>query len=163
MKCMYCGCTESKVIDSRSTDEDRAIRRRRECMQCGRRFTTYETIEMTPVLVVKNGGNRQTFDAGKVKNGIIKACEKRPVPMAKIDKLVEDIKKQVYNSLEQEISSKRIGEMVMDGLKKIDEVAYVRYASVYRQFTDISSFMHELESLMKENQQSNDKAERKPE
>ena len=163
MKCMYCGCTESKVIDSRSTDEDRAIRRRRECMQCGRRFTTYETIEMTPVLVVKNGGNRQTFDAGKVKNGIIKACEKRPVPMAKIDKLVEDIKKQVYNSLEQEISSKRIGEMVMDGLKKIDEVAYVRYASVYRQFIDISSFMHELESLMKENQQSKDKAERKPE
>ena len=163
MKCMYCGCTESKVIDSRSTDEDRAIRRRRECMQCGRRFTTYETIEMTPVLVVKNGGNRQTFDPGKVKNGIIKACEKRPVPMAKIDKLVEDIKKQVYNSLEQEISSKRIGEMVMDGLKKIDEVAYVRYASVYRQFTDISSFMHELESLMKENQQSKDKAERKPE
>ena len=163
MKCMYCGCTESKVIDSRSTDEDRAIRRRRECMQCGRRFTTYETIEMTPVLVVKNGGNRQTFDAGKVKNGIIKACEKRPVPMAKIDKLVEDIKKEVYNSLEQEISSKRIGEMVMDGLKKIDEVAYVRYASVYRQFTDISSFMHELESLMKENQQSKDKAERKPE
>ena len=163
MKCMYCGCTESKVIDSRSTDEDRAIRRRRECMQCGRRFTTYETIEMTPVLVVKNGGKRQTFDAGKVKNGIIKACEKRPVPMAKIDKLVEDIKKQVYNSLEQEISSKRIGEMVMDGLKKIDEVAYVRYASVYRQFTDISSFMHELESLMKENQQNKDKAERKPE
>ena len=163
MKCMYCGCTESKVIDSRSTDEDRAIRRRRECMQFGRRFTTYETIEMTPVLVVKNGGNRQTFDAGKVKNGIIKACEKRPVPMAKIDKMVEDIKKQVYNSMEQEISSKRIGEMVMDGLKKIDEVAYVRYASVYRQFTDISSFMHELESLMKENQQSKDKAERKPE
>ncbi len=163
MKCMYCGCTESKVIDSRSTDEDRAIRRRRECMQCGRRFTTYETIEMTPVLVVKNGGNRQTFDPGKVKNGIIKACEKRPVPMAKIDKLVEDIKKQVYNSLEQEISSKRIGEMVMEGLKKIDEVAYVRYASVYRQFTDISSFMHELESLMKENQHNKDTAERKPE
>ena len=162
MKCMYCGCTESKVIDSRSTDEDRAIRRRRECMQCGRRFTTYETIEMTPVLVVKNGGNRQTFDPGKVKNGIIKACEKRPVPMAKIDKLVEDIKKQVYNSLEQEISSKRIGEMVMDGLKKIDEVAYVRYASVYRQFTDISSFMNELESLMRENRQNKDKAERKP-
>ena len=163
MKCMYCGCTESKVIDSRSTDEDRAIRRRRGCVPCGRSCATYEPIEMTPVRVVKNGGTRQTFDAGKVKNGIIKACEKRPVPMAKIDKLVEDIKKQVYNSLEQEISSKRIGEMVMDGLKKIDEVAYVRYASVYRQFTDISSFMHELESLMKENQQSKDKAERKPE
>lgn len=148
MKCMYCGCTESKVIDSRSTDEDRAIRRRRECMQCGRRFTTYETIEMTPVLVVKNGGNRQTFDAGKVKNGIIKACEKRPVPMAKIDKLVEDIKKQVYNSLEQEISSKRIGEMVMDGLKKIDEVAYVRFASVYRQFSDLNTFMNELKEML---------------
>ena len=163
MKCMYCGCTESKVIHSRSTDEDRAIRRQRECMQCGRRFTTYETIEMTPVLVVKNGGNRQTFDPGKVKNGIIKACEKRPVPMAKIDKLVEDIKKQVYNSLEQEISSKRIGEMVMEGLKKIDEVAYVRYASVYRQFTDISSFMNELEALMEENRHNKETAERKPE
>ena len=162
MKCMYCGCTDSKVIDSRSTDEDRAIRRRRECMQCGRRFTTYETIEMTPVLVVKNGGNRQTFDPGKVKNGIIKACEKRPVPMAKIDKLVEDIKKQVYNSLEQEISSKRIGEMVMEGLKQIDEVACVRYASVYRQFTDISSFINELEALMEENRHNKDTAERKP-
>ena len=118
---------------------------------------------MTPVLVVKNGGNRQTFDPGKVKNGIIKACEKRPVPMAKIDKLVEDIKKQVYNSLEQEISSKRIGEMVMEGLKKIDEVAYVRYASVYRQFTDISSFMNELEALMEENRHNKETAERKPE
>ena len=151
MKCMYCGCTESKVIDSRSTDEDRTIRRRRECTQCGRRFTTYETIETTPVLVIKNGGNRQAFDPNKIKNGIIKACEKRPVSMSKIDKLVEDVKKQIFNSLEQEISSKRIGEMVMDGLKSIDEVAYVRYASVYRQFTDISSFMNELEALMKEN------------
>lgn len=148
MKCMYCGCTESKVIDSRSTDEDRTIRRRRECMQCGRRFTTYETIETTPVLVIKNDGTRQAFDANKIKNGIIKACEKRPVSLSKIDKLVEDIKKEIYNSLEQEISSKRIGEMVMDGLRGIDEVAYVRYASVYRQFTDISSFMRELEALM---------------
>ena len=152
MKCMYCGCIESKVIDSRSTDEGKAIRRRRECMQCGRRFTTYETIETTPVLVVKNGGNRQAFDPNKIKNGIIKACEKRPVSMTKIDKLVEDIKKQIYNSLEQEITSKRIGEMVMDGLKEIDEVAYVRYASVYRQFTDISSFMEELQSMMKESE-----------
>ena len=148
MKCMYCGCTESKVIDSRSTDEDRTIRRRRECMQCGRRFTTYETIETTPVLVIKNDGTRQSFDPNKIKNGIIKACEKRPVSVSKIDRLVEDIKKQVYNSLEQEVSSKRIGEMVMDGLREIDEVAYVRYASVYRQFTDISSFMRELETLM---------------
>ena len=152
MKCMYCGCTESKVIDSRSTDEDRTIRRRRECTQCGRRFTTYETIETTPVLVIKNGGNRQAFDPNKIKNGIIKACEKRPVPMTKIDKLVDDIRKQIHNSLEQEISSKRIGEMVMDGLKEIDEVAYVRFASVYRQFKDIPSFMSELESMMKESE-----------
>ena len=130
MKCMYCGYTESKVIDSRSTDEGRTIRRRRECMQCGKRFTTYETIETTPVLVVKNGGNRQAFDPNKIKNGIIKA--------------------QIYNSLEQEITSKQIGEMVMEGLRQIDEVAYVRYASVYRSFTDISSFMSELETLMQE-------------
>lgn len=161
MKCMYCGCMESKVIDSRATDEGRTIRRRRECIQCGKRFTTYETIETTPVLVVKNSGNRQAFDPNKLKNGIIKACEKRPVSMSKIDRLVDDIKKQVYNSLEQEISSKRLGEMVMNGLKEIDEVAYVRYASVYRQFTDISSFMQELETMMRDNQSKN--PERKPE
>ena len=161
MKCMYCGCMESKVIDSRSTDEGRTIRRRRECIECGRRFTTYETIETTPVLVVKNGGSRQAFYPNKIKNGIIKACEKRPVSMYKIDKLVDDIKKQVYNSLEQEITSKQIGEMVMDGLKDIDEVAYVRYASVYRQFTDISSFMNELETLMQENKMKRE--EEKPE
>ena len=148
MKCPFCAYTESKVIDSRPAEEGATIRRRRECMQCGRRFTTYETIETSPVLVVKNDGTRQAFDPGKVKNGIIKACEKRPVSVSKIDKLVDDIKKQVYNSLEQEISSKKIGEMVMDGLREIDEVAYVRYASVYRQFTDISSFMKELEALM---------------
>lgn len=148
---MFCGCTESKVIDSRSTDEGRTIRRRRECMQCGRRFTTYETIETTPILVVKSDGTRQAFDPNKIKNGIIKACEKRPVSMYKIDKLVDDIKKEVYNTLDQEVSSKQIGEMVMDGLRLIDEVAYVRYASVYRQFTDISSFMNELETLMQEN------------
>ncbi len=151
MKCIYCGCLESKVIDSRATDEGRTIRRRRECIQCGKRFTTYETIETTPVLVIKNSGNRQAFDPNKLKNGIIKACEKRPVSMSKIDKLVDDIKKQIYNSLEQEVSSKKLGEMVMTGLKEIDEVAYVRYASVYRQFTDISSFMQELETMMKEN------------
>ena len=161
MKCMYCGCTESKVIDSRSTDEGRTIRRRRECMQCGRRFTTYETIETTPVLVIKNDGTRQAFDANKIKNGIIKACEKRPVSLSKIDKLVEDIKKEVYNSLEQEISSKRIGEMVMEGLRGIDEVAYVRYASVYRQFTDISSFMPALETLMQHKDNKSD--EKQPE
>ena len=130
-------------------------------MQCGRRFTTYETIETTPVLVIKNDGTRQAFDANKIKNGIIKACEKRPVSLSKIDKLVEDIKKEIYNSLEQEISSKRIGEMVMDGLRGIDEVAYVRYASVYRQFTDISSFMRELEALMQHKDNKTD--EKQPE
>ena len=163
MKCMYCGCTESKVIDSRSTDEDRAIRRRRECMQCGRRFTTYETIEMTPVLVVKNGGNRQTFDPGKVKNGIIKACEKRPVPIEKIDALADDITKKLYNSMAQEVSSKQIGEMVMEGLKELDEVAYVRYASVYRSFKDISSFMRELQQMMEYKAEEEQKGERRAE
>ena len=149
MKCMYCGCIDSKVIDSRSTDENTMIRRRRECTKCGRRFTTYETVETTPVLVIKSGGNREAFDPGKIKSGIIKACEKRPVPMYKIDKLVEDVQKQVYNTLDQEVTSKEIGEMVMNGLKNIDEVAYVRFASVYRSFKDISTFMRELEKLTK--------------
>ena len=148
MKCMFCGCEDSKVIDSRSADEGRTIRRRRECEQCGKRFTTYETIEDTPVLVVKSGGARQAYDPLKIKSGIIKSCEKRPVSMEKIDELVDDITKRVYNSMEQEISSKEIGEMVMDGLKNVDEVAYVRYASVYRSFTDIDSFMAELQHMM---------------
>lgn len=147
MKCLYCGCLESKVIDSRSADDGMVIRRRRECVNCGKRFTTYETIETTSVLVVKSNGARQAFDVAKVKAGILKACEKRPVPMSKIDALVEDIQKQLYNSMEQEISSKQIGEMVMQGLKKLDEVAYVRFASVYRQFKDISTFMDELKRL----------------
>ena len=149
MKCLYCDCTDSKVIDSRSADDDRTIRRRRECTGCGRRFTTYETIEVIPVLVVKNNGTRQSFNAEKIRNGIIKSCEKRPVPMSVIDEMVEDISKQVYNSMDSEISSKVIGEMVMERLKKTDEVAYVRYASVYRSFKDISSFMAELQSMMK--------------
>lgn len=148
MKCMYCGCEDSKVIDSRSADEGRTIRRRRECVQCGKRFTTYETIEDTPVLVVKSSGMRQSYDPQKIKSGIIKSCEKRPVSMEKIDKLVDDITKRIYNSMEQEISSKQIGEMVMDGLKNLDEVAYVRYASVYRSFTDIDSFMQELQKMV---------------
>lgn len=148
MKCIFCGCEDSKVIDSRSADEGRTIRRRRECVNCGKRFTTYETIEDTPVLVVKTSGARQAYDAQKVKNGIIKACEKRPVSMEKIDKAVDDITKKVYNTMDQEISSKEIGEMVMDELKSLDEVAYVRYASVYRSFTDIDSFMKELQKMM---------------
>ena len=149
MKCLYCECTESKVLDSRSADDGRTIRRRRECTSCGRRFTTYETIEITPVLVVKNNGARQSFNAEKIRNGIIKSCEKRPVPMSVIDDMVADICKQVYNSMESEISSKEIGEMVMERLKKVDEVAYVRYASVYRSFKDLSSFMAELKQMMK--------------
>lgn len=145
---MFCGCEDSKVIDSRSADEGRTIRRRRECVNCGKRFTTYETIEDTPVLVVKTSGLRQAFDSRKIRNGIIKACEKRPVSLTAIDEMVATITKKVYNSLEQEISSKQIGEMVMEELKKYDEVAYVRYASVYRSFKDVESFMNELQILM---------------
>ncbi|MDE6273749.1 MAG: transcriptional regulator NrdR [Clostridiales bacterium] len=149
MRCMYCNCTESKVIDSRSADDDTTIRRRRECMGCGRRFTTYETIEFSPILVVKTDGNRQAFDVGKIKRGIIKSCEKRPVPLEKIDALVDEVAKKVYNSMEQEISSKQIGEMVMEGLKQLDEVAYVRYASVYRSLNDCPSFMADMQNLMR--------------
>ncbi len=155
MRCLYCNCTESKVIDSRSADDDRSIRRRRECIGCGRRFTTYETIEISPILVVKSDGTRQAFDVTKIKQGIIKACEKTSVSLEKIDALVEDISKQVYNSLEQEITSKQIGEMVMEGLKELDEVAYVRYASVYRSFKDISSFMAELQKMMEKKDAEN--------
>ncbi len=149
MRCMYCGCLDSKVIDSRSAEDGTIIRRRRECINCGKRFTTYETVENMPIFVVKSNGARQAFDANKIKSGIIRACEKRPVSQAVIDKLVDDIQKKVYNSLAQEISSKEIGEMVCEGLKNIDEVAYVRFASVYRSFTDTTSFMKELESMIK--------------
>ena len=148
MKCLYCGCEDSKVIDSRSADEGRTIRRRRECVNCGKRFTTYETIVYTPVPVVKSSGLRQAFDAQKIKNGIIKSCEKRPVSLNDIDAMVNSVTKQVYNSMEQEVSSKAIGEMVMEELKNYDEVAYVRYASVYRSFKDIESFMQELQKLI---------------
>ena len=149
MKCMFCGCLDSKVIDSRSAEDGTIIRRRRECIECGKRFTTYETVETTPVFVIKNNGARQAFDVNKIKAGIIKSCEKRPVSTEVIDKLVDDIKKKIYNSLRQEITSKEVGEMVCEGLKEIDEVAYVRFASVYRSFTDTSSFMKELEKMVK--------------
>ena len=146
---MFCGNLESKVVDSRSAEDGTIIRRRRECLNCGKRFTTYETVENTPILVIKSSGARQAFDPSKLKLGIIKACEKRPVPAQKIDKLVDDIQKKIYNSLAQEITSKEIGEMVMAGLKEIDEVAYVRFASVYRSFTDTTSFIKELEKMVK--------------
>ena len=147
MRCIYCGYEDSKVIDSRSTDELNSIRRRRECLRCGKRFTTYETVENTPVLVIKNDGSRQPFDAQKIKRGIIKACEKRPITMSQIDEAVADIEKQIYNSLDQEVSSAKIGEMVMEKLKTLDEVAYVRFASVYRKFKDITTFIEFLNNI----------------
>ncbi|MGN0819078.1 MAG: transcriptional regulator NrdR [Christensenellaceae bacterium] len=156
MKCMFCGCKDSRVIDSRATEDDLMIRRRRECIQCGKRFTTYETIETTPVMVVKADGQRQAFDPNKIKAGIVKACEKRPVPMYKIDQLISEIQKQVYNKMDAEISSKEIGEMVMNALIELDEVVYVRFASVYRSFKDAASFKHELDLLAKRRQLAND-------
>ena len=147
MKCIYCGCEESKVLDSRSTDETNAIRRRRECLGCGKRFTTYETVEMTPILVIKSDGSRQAFDINKIKNGMIKACEKRPVSISQIEEVALDIEKTLQNNFSQEVPSSKIGQMVMDALKKLDEVAYVRFASVYRQFKDIDSFKKLLEEL----------------
>ena len=148
MKCLYCNATESRVIDSRPTDEGLAIRRRRECVSCGRRFTTYEKIETVQVMVVKKDGSREAFDADKIRRGLIKACEKRPVAMHDVDALVRDVEQQIMNSLEQEVSSSRIGEMVMERLRNLDEVAYVRFASVYRSFCDINTFMEELKSLL---------------
>ena len=147
MKCIYCNCTESRVVDSRPT-EDGAIRRRRECERCQRRFTTYEKIEMLPVLVIKKDKRREPIDASKVRNGINKACEKRPVALSEIEKLVNRIEASVCSQPEQEVTSERIGELVMDGLKTLDEVAYIRFASVYRQFKDVQSFMAELQQLL---------------
>ena len=141
MKCIYCGCEDSKVLDSRSTEETNAIRRRRECTGCGKRFTTYETIETVPVLVVKKDGSRQPFNIEKIRSGMTKACEKRPVSMTQIDQMAEDIQKQVQNSLRQVIASQEIGEMIMEKLKAVDEIAYVRFASVYRQFKDVTNFI----------------------
>ena len=152
MKCVYCGSDESKVIDSRACEDLNAIRRRRECLGCGRRFNTYETVEITPIMVVKSNGNRERFSTNKLKNGILKSCEKRPVSIADIDKLVSEIEKKVYNSMEEEISSKIIGEYVMEGLKTLDEVSYIRFASVYKRFKDVSTFfdfVNEFESMLK--------------
>lgn len=147
MKCIFCGFIDSKVIDSRSCDENNSIRRRRECLKCSKRFTTYEIIESTPVLVIKNDGSRQVFDPQKIKRGVIKACEKRPVTMSQIEELVAGIEKQVSNSLDQEVKSSAIGEMVMEGLKKLDEISYVRFAAVYRKFKDITTFINFLNTV----------------
>ena len=150
MKCPYCGCEDSKVIDSRPTDEGERIRRRRECTKCGKRFTTYEIIESVPLVVVKKDGTRESFDRVKLFNGLLRACEKRPVPVENIEKAVNDIEAQLQNSLEKEITSEKIGELAMENLKAIDEVAYVRFASVYRQFKDVSTFVDEVTKLLNE-------------
>ena len=148
MKCPYCGHLESKVVDSRPADEGASIRRRRECLSCQKRFTTYETMESLPLMVVKKDGSRQTFDRSKVLNGMIRACEKRPVPFETLEKITDQIEQELQNSLERETSTERIGELVMERLKEVDEVAYVRFASVYRQFKDINTFMAELNKLL---------------
>lgn len=150
MKCPFCNYEETKVIDSRPTEDHTSIRRRRECLKCLKRFTTYETVDNIPVLVIKKDGTREAFDKRKILNGLLRACEKRPVSLNVLESLVNDIEKSVYNSLDQEITSKKIGEMVMNKLRDIDEVAYVRFASVYRQFKDINTFMDELNKILKE-------------
>ena len=150
MKCPYCGYRESKVVDSRPADEGNSIRRRRECLSCEKRFTTYETMESLPMVVIKKDGSRQTFDRSKVLNGMIRACEKRPVPLAELERLTDEIEQNLQNSLEREVSTETIGEQVMEKLKSVDEVAYVRFASVYRQFKDINTFMSELNKLLAE-------------
>jgi transcriptional repressor NrdR len=147
MKCPFCQNTESKVLDSRSAEETNAIRRRRECLNCGKRFTTYETVESIPILVIKRNQSRQPFDKEKIKHGLIKACEKRPVGLAQIDAICEEIEKDLQNSLRAEIPAQEIGELVMKKLKDLDEVAYVRFASVYRRFTDVTNFINFLNDL----------------
>jgi len=148
MKCPYCDNPETKVIDSRPTEDGHAIRRRRGCEKCGKRFTTYEKVEESMIMVIKKDGRREAFDRTKILNGIIKACEKRPVPMAEIERMVNDIERGLNNLMEKEVESTFIGELVMDQLKKVDEVAYVRFASVYRQFTDVNTFVKEIEKLI---------------
>lgn len=149
MKCPFCETNDTKVIDSRPTEEGHAIRRRRECDNCKKRFTTYEKVEEVFFMVIKKDGSREVFDRNKVLNGILKACEKRPVPLADIEKIVNDIERGLNNMMEKEIESKVIGEVIMEHLKLLDEVAYVRFASVYRQFTDVNTFVAEIEKLIK--------------
>ena len=149
MKCPFCFYEESKVIDSRPTDEGERIRRRRECLKCGKRFTKYEIIETVPVIVIKRDKSRQVFDRSKILSGLLRACEKRPVSIETLEKIVDEMEFTLQNSPDREVPSERIGELAMEKLKDIDEVAYVRFASVYRQFQDIQTFMDELKSMMK--------------
>ncbi|MCD8115754.1 MAG: transcriptional regulator NrdR [Oscillospiraceae bacterium] len=152
MKCPHCGYAESKVIDSRPADEGSTIRRRRECLMCAKRFTTYEKIERMPLVVVKRDGSRQTFDRVKVINGMVRACEKRPVPLSQLEAIADSVEAELQNALEREITTAEIGEMIMKRLKDLDEVAYVRFASVYRQFKDLNTFMEELTKLLGDKQ-----------
>lgn len=148
MKCPFCENQDTKVIDSRPTEDGHAIRRRRECDACGKRFTTYEKVEQMILMVIKKDGSREAFDRNKIMNGIIRACEKRPVPMAEIEKVVDEIERGLNNMMEKEVESTFIGELIMERLRKLDEVAYVRFASVYRQFTDVNTFVAEVEKLL---------------
>ena len=150
MKCPFCGFAESKVIDSRPAEEGATIRRRRECLACQKRFTTYEIIETLPLVVIKRDGSRQSFDRQKVLRGVIRACEKRPVPLAELERIADEIEQELQNSMEREIRTEDVGEKVMDRLRKVDQVAYVRFASVYRQFKDLDTFMAELNKLLAE-------------
>ena len=150
MKCPYCQYSESKVIDSRPTDEDEKIRRRRECVRCGKRFTTYEIIETTPLMVTKKDGTIEPFNRDKLMNGLLRACEKRPVSLKRLEQMVDEIEQRLKNSLEGEVSSQSIGELAMEELRQVDQVAYVRFASVYREFQDINSFMDELRKILGE-------------
>ena len=155
MKCPYCQYSESKVIDSRPTDEDEKIRRRRECMRCGKRFTTYEIVETTPLMVVKKDNTIEPFNRDKLLNWLLRACEKRPVSLKCLEQMVDQIEQKLKNSLEGEVSSQKIGELAMEQLRQVDQVAYVRFASVYREFQDINSFMDELRKILEEKESEN--------
>ena len=157
MRCQFCNCTESKVIDSRPTEENNSIRRRRECIGCGRRFTTYEKIQLPPLMVVKRDGRREAFAPEKIHSGILHACDKLPVPMQRIEEIVARVERKAYASADGEISSQELGDMVMDELKGLNDVAYVRFAAVYRKFTDLGTFMQELQKIVNENKCAEDK------
>jgi transcriptional repressor NrdR len=159
MRCAFCGFAESRVLDSRPVEEGRSIRRRRECQHCNRRFTTYERLEEVPLIVVKTDNRRELFDTSKILKGLIKACDKRTVPVTVLEQMVNDIERDLRNSLEREISSKQIGELVMQHLRKVDQVAYVRFASVYRNFEDVSTFIDEIRKLQREIKESRENGE----
>ena len=150
MRCIYCSSTDNKVVDSRSNESGSSIRRRRECLKCSKRFTSYESVELIPLLVIKKDGTRESFNGQKIRNGLIKACEKRPVSIDQINKLIDNVEKSLTSNLDQEVPSTRIGDLVMDELRRLDEIAYVRYAAVYREFKDIPAFLDFVKKMQKE-------------